>query len=249
MITDPWFYAVAIPAMIVLGLAKGGFGAMGPFVVPLLALVISPIQAAGITLPILVLSDVVALASYWGEFDRRTLFIMLPGTIIGLAIAWATAAWVTEDEIRLIIGLVAILFVLDYWFRRRMQPPRQPNALKGGFWAIVAGFTSFVSHAGGPPYQVYAAPLRLPPRIFAGTSVLLFAIVNALKLVPYFMLGQFDAANLTTSAVLLPISIPATFAGVWLVKRIDTVVFYRVIYALLFVLGVYLVFEALAGMG
>lgn len=249
MITDPWFYAVAVPAMIVLGLAKGGFGGLGPFVVPLLALVISPLQAAGITLPILVLSDMVALASYWGDFDRRTLWIMLPGSMLGIAIAWAAAAWVSEDAIRLIIGVVSIGFVLNYWFRRGPREPRKHNPVVGTFWATIAGFTSFISHAGGPPYQVYVAPLRLEPRLFAGTSVLLFAIINAVKLVPYFLLGQFDTANLETSAVLLPFALPSTFLGVWLIKRIDTALFYRILYAMLFLLGVYLVAEALAGIG
>lgn len=245
MITDPWFYAAAIPAMIVLGLAKGGFGGIGPFVVPILSLVISPVQAAGITLPILVLSDLVALASYWREYDRRTLWILLPGCMVGMAIAWAAAAWVSEDAIRLIIGVVSVVFVLNYWLRRGPREPRQQNRALGTFWGVLAGFTSFVSHAGGPPYQVYVAPLRLEPRLFAGTSVLLFAILNAVKLVPYFMLGQFDAANLETSAILLPFALPATFVGVWLVKRIDIALFYRIIYAMLFLLGAYLIVEAM----
>ena len=108
---------------------------------------------------------------------------------------------------------------------------------------MVTGFTSFVSHAGGPPFQMYAVPLRLSPRIFAGTSVIMFAVVNAVKLVPYFLLGQFDVTNLETSAVLLPVSIPATFLGIWLVKVIDAAVFYRAVYVLIFVVGVYLVWE------
>jgi uncharacterized membrane protein YfcA len=108
---------------------------------------------------------------------------------------------------------------------------------------VLTGFTSFVSHAGGPPFQMYAVPLRLAPRVFAGTSVILFAAINAIKLVPYFFLGQFDATNLTTSAVLLPISIPATFFGVWLVKRFETEAFYAWVYASIFVVGLYLVFE------
>jgi hypothetical protein len=244
MIADPWFYAAAIPAMLILGLSKGGFTTMGMLSVPIMALVISPVQAAGIVLPILVLSDIVALISYRNVFDSRTLKIVLPAAVIGIAIGWATAAWVTEHHIRLIVGVVSVLFALNYWFRDRLkQEPHGPNVAKGSFWGVIAGFTSFVSHAGGPPFQMYAVPLRLAPRIYAGTSVILFAAINAIKLVPYFFLGQFDATNLTTSAILLPISIPATFFGVWLVKKFETDAFYKWIYASIFVVGVYLILE------
>jgi len=247
MITDPLFYAAAIPAMIILGLSKGGFTTAGLLAVPIMALVVSPVQAAGITLPILVLSDIVAVISYWRVFDATTLKIMLPGAMVGVGIGWLTAAWVTEQEIRLIVGAISVLFALNHWLRHRLrQKPHGPNVVKGSFWAVISGFTSFVSHAGGPPFQMYAVPLRLEPRLFAGTTVIMFAIMNAVKLVPYFLLGQFDTANLTTSAVLLPISIPATFVGVWLVRKFETDAFYRLVYVLIFLVGVYLVWEALS---
>jgi uncharacterized membrane protein YfcA len=246
MIVDPWFYVAAFPAIFVLGLAKGGFGSVGLLVVPILSLAVSPVQAAGITLPILVLSDIVAVAAYWGEWDRRVMAIMLPGALVGVAIGWWTAAWVTEAEIRMILGLVSVAFALNYWLRlRREMAPRTPHVAKGVFWAALSGFTSFVSHAGGPPYQIYVAPLRLAPRIFAGTMVIFFFIVNALKIVPYFFLGQFSTANLLTSAVLLPIAIPATFLGVWLIRRIDAKRFYEIVYVLIFAIGAFLIVESL----
>jgi uncharacterized membrane protein YfcA len=248
MLHDPWFYAAAVPAMILLGLSKGGFASLGILAVPIMALVISPVQAAGITLPILILSDIVAVVAYWRVFDKRTVQIVLPGSIVGIGIAWLTAAWVTEHEVRLIVGAISVLFALNYWFRHRLtQEPHGHDVVKGTFWSIVAGFTSFISHSGGAPYQMYAVPLRLEPRVFAGTTVLIFAIINAIKTVPYFFLGQFDTANLTASLVLLPISIPATFLGVWLVNRIDIEAFYRIVYVLIFVVGIYLIGEGLSG--
>ena len=246
MIADPWFYAAAIPAMIILGLSKGGFGAIGILTVPILSLIISPVQAAAIVLPILLVNDIVAVISYRGWYDLKTLKIMLPGAMVGIAIGWWTAAWVTEQEIRLIVGAISVLFALNYWFRHRLsQQQRGHNVAAGGFWGIVTGFTSFVSHAGGPPFQMYTVPLRLAPRIFMGTSVIMFFVVNSVKTVPYFLLGQFDAANLETSAILLPVSIPATFLGIWLVKVLDAAVFYRVVYVLIFLVGLYLVWEGL----
>ena len=122
MIDDPWFYAAAIPALFVLGMAKGGFGSVGLLVVPILSLAVSPVQAAGITLPILILSDIVALASYWREWDRRVIAVMLPGALIGIAVGWWTAAWVGEEEIRLILGVVSVAFALNYWLRQRHDP-------------------------------------------------------------------------------------------------------------------------------
>ena len=248
MLTDPWFYAAAVPSMLVLGLSKGGFGILNPLPVPILALAIPPVQAAGITLPILVLSDCVALAAYWRDWDTRILVSMLPGALVGIGVGWLTAAWVTEHEIRLIVGFVSIAFALDYYLRRRRDAARPRNAAKALFWGGVAGFTSFVSHAGGPPYQVYTAPLRLAPRTFAATSVMFFATVNAVKLVPYFFLGQFDTTNLEGSAILLPLSIPATLFGVWLVKRVDAKSFYRITYALILVLGIFLIAQSLRDM-
>ncbi|MCB1496113.1 MAG: sulfite exporter TauE/SafE family protein [Bauldia sp.] len=248
MISDPWFYAAAVPAMLILGLAKGGFGVVGILTVPILSIAISPVQAAGITLPILILSDLVAVYSYWREWDKGVLSAMLPGALLGIGIGWLTAAWVSESQIRLIVGLVAVVFALDYWFRHRTRTEAtKPNAAKGAFWGVVTGFVSFVSHAGGPPYQVYAVPLKLPPRIFAGTAVVFFAIVNAIKLIPYFFLGQFDGQNLLASAVLLPISIPATLFGVWLVRRTDPKIYYQAIYAIVFIVGVFLIGQSIYG--
>ena len=247
MITDPWFYAAAIPAVFVLGLSKGGFTALGLLMVPIMALAISPVQAAGITEPILVLSDIVAIVSYWKVYDAATLKIMLPGALVGIAVGWATAALVNEVYIRLIVGLISIVFALQFFVRsKRRQEPRPHNAVAGVLWGTLSGFTSFVSHSGGPPYQVYTAPLRLDPRVFAGTSVVFFALLNAIKLAPYYYLGQFDAKNLTTAAVLIPVAIPSVLLGVWLVKRFDPQRFYNLIYATILLVGLYLTAESIA---
>ncbi len=238
MLSDPWFYAVAVPAMVILGLSKGGFGALGLLVVPLMSLVIPPVQAAGITLPILVLSDLVAVYTYRRQSDARTLWLMLPAAVAGVGFGWLTASWVTEHHIRLIVGLLSVAFSADYFIRGRHQAEGKPHKpAAGGVWGFLAGFTSFVSHAGGPPFQVYVAPLRLAPVVFAGTSVIFFATVNATKLIPYYFLGQLAGANLKVALILLPISIPATFLGVWLVKRFDPRRFYNLIYFLILVVG------------
>jgi uncharacterized protein len=249
MISDPLFYATAIPAVIFVGLSKGGLGgAMALVGVPMMALVISPVRAAAIMLPILVIMDIVGLWTWRGVFDAKTLKIMLPAGMLGIGVGWFTAAWVTVPQVRLLVGIIALLFAADY-VRKRMiasvGPPKQHNRLKGAICGTLAGFTSFVSHAGGPPYQVYTLPLGQDPKLFTGTSVIFFAIVNAVKLVPYFALGQFDAANLTTSLVLMPLAPVATIGGAWIVRRMNSAVFYPFMYTMVFLVGLKLVYDGI----
>jgi len=249
-ITDPWFYAAAIPAVIIVGLSKGGFGGtLAMFGVPSMALVVSPVQAAGIMLPILVLMDAIALFAYKGEADKKTLLYLLPAAVIGIGIGWATAAYVNEIFVTLLIGVMSLIFVLDYLIKRKRNlAPADHNLKKGVFWGTITGFTSFVSHTGGPPYQLYTVPLRLTPTLFAGTAVIFFAVVNAIKLVPYFLLGQFDSQNLMTSLVLLPLAPLATLAGVRLVRIINQELFYKLIYAIMAVIGLKLIVDGLIGL-
>ena len=238
MIADPLFYAAAIPAVILVGMSKGGFGgAMAMLGVPIMALTISPVAAAAILLPILVAMDGVGLIAYRRKFDPALLKLMIPAASLGVIIGYFTAAQVNDAMVRLVVGIMAVAFALDYWLRPAAGSSRQPSTAKGWFWGTLAGFTSFVSHSGGPPFQFFAVPLRLEKLIFVGTSVVLFAYINAIKLIPYFLLGQFNAANLTTSAVLLPLAPISTLAGIWLVKRVPQETFYSVVYVLVFIVG------------
>ncbi len=250
LLLDPWFYAAAVPAVILVGLSKGGFGGAIGFVgVPLMALAISPVQAAAILLPILVMMDLVSLWSWRGVFDRNLLWSMMPGSIIGIGAGWLTASLVTADMVRLIVGVVAFVFVLRWVFqqiRHGSGHVAHRNPVLAAFWGTVAGFTSFVAHVGGPPFQVYTLPLRLDPKVLTGTSVIFFAVTNALKLIPYFALGQFDATNLAASFALMPIAPLATLAGAWLVRRMRPEVFYPFTYATVALIAVKLLWDGAA---
>lgn len=250
MISDPAFLSVAIPAVLLMGLTKGGFcGPLTMLGVPIMALVISPVQAAAIFLPILLLMDFIALYSYRGQADWNVLASMLPSAIIGVIIGWLLAGFVSEDIIRLIVGLTALAFVGDYCWRQIM---RKPLATRGQASAIVwggtAGFTSFIAHAGGPPYQIHTLPLKMQPVRFAATNVHFFAIVNGVKLVPYFALGQFSTENLAITAALLPLAPLATLLGIYLVRRIDQTNFYRLTYIAMFVIAIKLCWDSLSTM-
>lgn len=249
--TDPLFYAAAIPAVILVGLAKGGLGgAMGFLGVPVMALAISPIQAAAILLPILIVMDVVSLWSWRGHYHVPTLAVLLPGALVGIGLGWLTAAVVTPDMVRLILGIVTTLFVLRWlwqkYARSEIAAPQRP--LLGVFWGTISGFTSFVAHAGGPPFQVYVLPQKLAPALYVGTSVIYFAVVNAVKLVPYFALGQFDTANLTASAILLPLAPFATLAGAFIVRRLNAEMFYGLTYATVMIVALKLLWDGFMAM-
>lgn len=245
MITDPWFYVAAAPAIAIVGLSKGGFlSGLAILGVPLLALVISPVQAAGIMLPILVSMDAIGIWAYRKSFDLANLKVLAPATVIGIAIGWATAAYVSEAHVRLIVGIIACAFTLDYWFGLRPQTSGQaPNRVTGTLAATVAGFTSFVSHAGSPPVQMFLLPQRLPAMIYAGTMACLFGWINLVKVLPYFLLGQFSAENLSTTAVLLPLAPLAMLAGIWLVRRVPQEPFYRIAYGCLFAVSLKLIWD------
>ncbi len=250
LLSDPLFYATAIPAVILVGLSKGGLGgSMGLVGVPLMALTTSPIQAAAILLPIMLLMDAVSLWSWRGSYDRETLRDMLPGALAGIALGWALAAYVTADGVRLVIAVVAIGFVGRWLYQKlflrtpRLQPRNRPMA---GFWALISGFTSFVAHVGGPPFQLYTLARGLDPKVYTGTAVVFFAVLNAVKLVPYFALGQFDATNLSASAALLPLAPLATLAGAWIVRRLKPDTFYAVTYLTVGAISVKLLWDAAA---
>ena len=245
IISDPIFYMVAIPAVILLGLSKGGFSGIGTIAAPLIATVVAPMQAVGILMPILVTQDAVTVWSYWRQWDMRILKIMVPGQVAGIGIAWLIAAHVPDSVIRLVIGLIAVGFALSQWFgiaARFAREHEQPSAVAGQFWGAVSGFTSFIANTGGPPFQIYVLPKKLEKEVFVGTYSLFFAIGNALKVVPYFLLGQLNPTNLGTSAALLPLAVAANLGGVWLVRRTPAEAFYKIIYLLIFLIGLQLLY-------
>ncbi|KZL20801.1 Sulfite exporter TauE/SafE [Pseudovibrio axinellae] len=247
IITNPLFYLVAIPALAIVGISKGGFGGgVAILGVPMLSLIISPVQAAAILLPLLVAMDIVGLVAYRNSYDATVLKLTIPAGILGITIGWATAVYLSEAVIRLIIGGIALAFVMKYWIGDKVeQDAPKPSRAKGFLWGTVAGFTSFISHAGGPPYQIYALPLKLPTLVFAGTTVVFFAIINALKLIPYTMLGAFDTQNLTASAVLLPFAPLSMFMGVKIAKVINQQIFYKVTYFGVFIVSIKLISDGL----
>ena len=247
LITDPLFYFVAVPAVVILGISKGGFTGIGMIATPMLALVMPPLQGAAILLPIILLQDALSVWIYRRNWDAWNLKVMLPGAVAGCGAAWLLAAYVSDAVILLVVGLIALGFAINAWWMRHVRPedlPR-PRAWLGTLCGAGAAFTSTLIQIGAPPYYVFVLPQRLPKMLYVGTTVWFFALINVMKVVPYFALGQFSNSGLTTSAALFPLAIAANMLGVWLVRITPDTIFYKITNWLVFVLGVELTRQGL----
>jgi uncharacterized membrane protein YfcA len=243
------FYPVAIIAILLTGMVKGGFGTgAGGLAVPLMSIYIAPPEAAGIMLPILCAMDIFSVHAYRGRWSREHLRALLPGALIGIAIGALAFGMLPVDAIRLLIGLIAVAFALNSWFAltaRITKRMLKPGPVAGAFWGTASGFTSTLAHAGGPPFAVYMLPQRIDKTALVATSAVFFLVVNYVKLVPYAFLGQLNAANLTTALIFAPLAPLGIWLGVWLHKRASEEAFYRVSYTLLFATGLKLIWDAL----
>ena len=174
--------------------------------------------------------------------------ILLPGAVFGLVLGYLFAAHVSDETIRILIGLTALIFVATTWLGPARPKPAQSGIVSGLFWGTVSGFLSFASQGGGPPFQVFTLPQRLSKMTFVGTTAIFFAALNIIKIVPYAMLAQFTVKNVSTSLVLLPLAVFSNFVGIWLIKVVPTAQFFRITYVLLFVLGSVLFYQGTAHM-
>lgn len=249
IVQDLLFYVVAVPAVLLIGISKGGFaGGLGILAVPMMALVISPMQAAGIMLPILCVMDVTGFRIWVVRCDLSLLWRLLPGAVFGILVGALTFQFVSDAMLKLMVGVLALAFTLNHWLKGRVRVPvhlHLPDAASGTFWSGLSGFTSFMAHAGGPPIMIHLLPRQMDRAVLVGTATIYFAVVNYVKLVPYAMLGQLDAENLMTSLVLAPVAVLGVKMGAWLHERIDPVLFFRLLYSFLFMTGLKLCWDGL----
>jgi uncharacterized membrane protein YfcA len=255
VITDPLFYLLAIPAVTLVGLAKGGFAGLGMISTPLLALVVPPLQGAAILLPILICQDAISVWTYHRNWSAWNLKVLLPGSVLGVGAGWLFAIYFSNAAIELTVGAIALTFVLYTWLGTWLRaylgrPPvkaSRPHPAMGVFWGALSGFTSTLVQVGSPPFQIHILPQRLDKLTLVGTTVIFFAILNLMKIVPYFALGQFSSRNLATSLVLLPLAVATNFLGIWLVRKTPTDRFYRIAYLLMLVIALVLLWQGARG--
>lgn len=247
LITDPFFYAVAIPAVLLLGVSKSGFGAgFGSLAVPMMALAVTVPQAAAILMPVLLLMDLLGMAAFRNNVDKRLLMFLLPFGLAGIVVG---ALLFKLLDARVVAGIVGV-FTLLFLAQRLVFPPKPdsppPPKWVGALLSVTSGFTSFIAHAGGPPINAYVIPLRLSPLLFTGTLAFFFFFINLAKWVPYAWLGLLDVRNMTTSLALLPFAPIGVWVGVRIAHRIQPLLFYRLVYTGMFLTGCKLVWDALA---
>lgn len=234
--------------VVLVGLSKGGLGgAFGLMGVPVLSLAMPPVLAAALLLPILLMMDAVSLMSWRRYRDWSLLKTLLPAAMVGIALGWVSAAVTPDAVVRLLVGIVALAFGARAVLGRFVGAPRHRPGM-GWVWGAVSGFTSFVAHAGGPPFQVHVLPMRLDPRVYTGTSVLFFAVVNAVKVVPYAALGFLDARVLVSALLMLPLAVVAVLIGAAIVRRMRAEVFYPFTHAMVTLVGLKLVWDGVSAL-
>lgn len=243
LILNPLFYAIAVPSILIVGISKGGFGSgLGMLGVPAMSLVISPLQAAGILLPILCVMDLFGVWRYRASFDKKNLIMLIPTATFGAAFGWMVFDILNESYLQLLIGILALCFAMYYW---KKQTAARACWSHGIFWGSLTGLTSFVAHAGGASASIFLLPQQLHKTVFTGTTVFLFTYLNYLKILPYWHLGLFDFQNLSTAFVLLPLAPLGMGLGIWLHHRVNAGLFYKICYALLALIGARLIYQGL----
>ncbi len=248
IITDPIFYLIAIPAVILLGMSKGGFAGIGVVTTPLISLYLPPLEAAALILPTLITQDLISVWWYRKDWDPWNLKVMLPGALVGMGLAWAFAGYVTDSALRIVIGTIGISFVLYYVVKHQPAEGQRKTAFSGFFWGGVSGFTSFLSQAGGPPLSgAYAAAAAAETDTGRHHHDLLCHRQRAEDR-PYFALGQFNTRNIVTSLVLLPIAVAGNAFGIWLVRVTPQEAFYKIAYTIVACVSVMLLWQGISGL-
>ena len=246
LITDPYFYALAVPAVLLLGVSKSGFGTgFGSLAVPMMAMAVTVPQAAAILMPVLLVMDLLGMAAFRKDFDLKLLKFLIPCGLVGIVVGALLFRLLDTHMVAGIVGVFTLLFLAQ----RLLFPPRADSAPPpqwlGAVLTACSGFTSFIAHAGGPPISAYVIPLRLSPVKFTATMAFFFFIINLAKWIPYAWLGLLDLRNMATSLVLLPVAPIGVLIGVRMARRINQQLFYRFVFVGMFLTGVKLVWDAL----
>lgn len=244
VVADPWFYAVAVPAVLLVGLSKSGFATgFGSLATPLMALMLPAPQAVAIMLPLLMVMDATGLQQLWRERDRHLVRRLLPWGLLGIAAGSLLFGLLSSKAVAGLLGVLTLGFLAQRLFLAPRTGAPPPAPWVGPVSATASGFTSFVAHAGGPPLIAYLLPMKMEPRVLSATMAVFFAVINAAKVLPYMMLGLMDARNLATSFLLLPLAPLGVWAGVWLVRRVSSAWFYRLAYLGMFLTGCKLLWD------
>ncbi len=245
LITDPYFYIVSVPAVLLMGVSKSGFGSgFGSLAVPVMAMAVTVPQAVAIFMPILLLMDVLGMAAFRKDFDASLLKFLIPCGLAGIALGALLFKLLDAHMVAGIVGAVTLVFLAQRWLFRPKVDSVPPPKWMGAILTATTGFTSFIAHSGGPPINAYVIPMRLSPVRFSATMAFFFFVMNLAKWIPYALLGLLDLRNLLTSLVLLPIAPLGVWLGVWMTRRMNPLLFYRLVYVGMFLTALKLLSDA-----
>ena len=243
------FILIATFATVFAGISKGGFGSGAAFAsAAILATIIEPGSAIGIMLPLLILMDFGSLKPYWRKWLSRESWILVVGSIPGVILGALLYSNVSADFFRFLIGIICLAFVfwqaLQTW--ATIQKPIRPlSDFFGIFLGCFAGFTSFISHAGGPPAAIYLLSKKPTKTEYQATTVIVFWAVNLAKAVPYTFLGLFTLETLFLDLILSPFALLGVWIGVKAHYIISERLFFSFTYILLTLTGARLIWVAL----
>ncbi|MEW6449007.1 MAG: sulfite exporter TauE/SafE family protein [Pseudomonadota bacterium] len=242
LLHDPVFMALALLGVMLLGLSKSGFFGLGVMALPILSLVIPPLQAAAIFIPVVLASDAVTVWTYRRDWSAWNLKIMIPSMFIGIIGGWLMATMLTAAHIRFAVGIIAALFVLRQWLHTLFEEHMpKPNTFTGILFGTIGGFTTMLANAGGPAWQMHLLPQRMDKLTYVGTMAILFATSNLIKIPAFATLGYLTWDNLLIGFVLLPVAVAANYLGIWLVRKTSPVTFFRIAYVMMFFIALELI--------
>ncbi len=245
---DPLFYLVGLTTVFIISVSKGAFGGgLAILGVPLLSLVLPPLEAAIVIAPLVSFMDFFAFGSFGrNSLSKPDLVWLAPGLLAGIAVGYFFFVYVDPRMVAAGIGVITVIFALDYFFRGRKsvhkeRPVSPPLALAAG---SAAGFTTFVAHAGGPPMTAYLLYRGLNKTVFAGTAVALFTLGNLIKLVPYGALAIAKPATLVQAALLAPVVPLGVWLGKYIHDRLDQARLYFWCYVILLLAALKLLYDS-----
>lgn len=242
------YWIVACVAAFLMGLSKGGVPMIAMLSVPLMSLFMHPAMAAGLLLPIYNLADLYAIFLFRRSFSARNLKIMLPGAVVGILMGYFAVSYVSGDLVKLLvagIGLSYLVRAMRNRFSKVEVPPRPADVPRGVFWGSLAGLTSYISHAGGPPFQTYVLPQKLDKMVYLGTTTIFFSVVNLLKVPPFILAGQITWDSAAQAVWLAPFALAGAWSGAFISRILPDRIFFIIIEIALAVVLFKLVYEVL----
>jgi uncharacterized protein len=252
MSQEVFFWVMAVISTFLVGASKGGLPGVGLMGVPVFAQAVSPVYAAGLLLPLYIVSDWYGLWLYRKNYNSWNIKLITLAACIGIAVGWATAQYNSNALVKVIVGLMGFWYTADLiwkYSRKAEVTAKAADVPRGVFWGALTGFTSFVAHAGATPFQMFVLPQKFDKMTYAGTATITFALINMLKLPPYFFLGQINIASLERDIYLAPVALVGAWAGFRLTRVLNERIFFRWVEVALFLFSLKLLWDGFTGWG